>query len=136
MSDIDTYDGADVDYGHYEAGEQHDALDQLHQEHASQADYNNEYAVYEQDHAAAENTSFQQGHNVQWTDGNGASYSETDYTNYNHSAAETDHVFAAEGSESSYTAEYDELDELRARFDAAFVEGTAFHGGDYEIAAR
>ena len=54
MSDIDTgYDGNDVDYGHYEAGQEHDALDQLHQEQGHEADYNNQFNVYEQDHAAA-----------------------------------------------------------------------------------
>jgi Cu2+-containing amine oxidase len=137
MSDIDTYDGGnDVDYGHYEAGEQHDALDQLHQASGSESDYNNQYAVYEQDHAAAENTSFDQGRHVEIDNPGGGHYEQTDYTSYDHSAAETDHVFAAEGSESSHQAEFSELDALRERFDTAFAEGTEFHGGDYGVAAK
>ena len=136
MSDIETgYDGGDVDYGHYEAGEQHDALDQLHQEHGAEADYNNQFAVYEQDHAAAEDTSFQQGQHVEYDSPKGEHFEQTDYTNYNHSEAEADHVFAAEGSESSHVAEYDELDALRERFDASFVEGTQYHGGGAELSA-
>ena len=102
MSDFDT--GAD--YGHVEAGQEHESLDQLHQVNASEADYNNQFNVYEQDHASAENTSFDQGHHVEYSDPSGAHYEESDFTSYDHSAAETDHVFAAEGSESSHTAEY------------------------------
>jgi hypothetical protein len=134
MSDYDGgdtgYDGGhEVQYGQYEAGQEHAELDQLHQASASEADYNNEFAVYEQDHAAAENTSFDKGHHVEYSDPNGAHYEESDYTSYDHSAAETDHVFAAEGSESSHKAEYSELDALRERFDTQFVEGTEYHGG-------
>src|SRR5258705_9726122 len=68
MSDIDSgYDGGgDVDYGHYQAGQEHGELDQLHQASGSEADYNNQFAVYEQDHAAAESTSFDQGHHVEY----------------------------------------------------------------------
>ncbi len=55
------------------------------------------------------------GHHVEYTNPNGAHYEESDYTSYEHSAAETDHIFAAEGSESSHTAEYSQLDALQAR---------------------
>ena len=56
MSDVDTgYDGGgDVDYGHYEAGQEHDALDQLHQASGHEADASSQYGVYEADHHAAE----------------------------------------------------------------------------------
>ena len=130
------YDGGhDVDHNQYEAGQEHGELDQLHQASGSEADYNNQFAVYEQDHAAAENTSFDQGHHVEYDNPNGAHYEEQDYTSYDHSAAETDHVFAAEGSESSHQAEYSELDALRQQFDTAFASGTEFHGGAGELSA-
>ncbi|GGM31240.1 hypothetical protein ACFFX1_46040 [Dactylosporangium sucinum] len=132
MSD---YDGG-IDYGHYEAGEDHQAVDQLHQEHAAEADHQSDYNVYEQDTESAESTDFQQGRHVEFEDPSGARYEETEYTNYSHDEYDSNHVFAAEGSESSHTAEYDELDALKARFDSAFVEGTQYHGGDYEIAAK
>jgi hypothetical protein len=122
-------DGGHDTYANYEAGEQHDSLDQLHQVNASEADYNNQFNVYEQDHAAAENTSYDQGHHIQVDNPDGGHYEESDYTSYDHSAAETDHVFAAEGSESSHTAEYSELDALQARLDSAFASATEVHGG-------
>ncbi|MEV0136583.1 hypothetical protein AB0H83_50185 [Dactylosporangium sp. NPDC050688] len=45
------------------------------------------------------------------------------------SAAETDHIFAAEGSESASSSEYDQLDALQARFDSMSASGTEFHSG-------
>ena len=119
------YDGGD--YGHYEAGQEHESLDQLHQVDASQEDYASQFGVYEADHASAENTSFDQGHHVEYSDPSGAHYEESDYTSYDHSAAETDHVFAAEGSENSSASEYHELDALQARLDSAFASATEIH---------
>jgi hypothetical protein len=128
------YDGG-ADYGHVEAGAQHESLDQMHQVNASEADYNNQFNVYEQDHAAAESTSFDQGHQVEYTDPNGGHYEESDYTSYDHNAAETDHVFAAEGSESASSSEFHELDELRTQLDAAFASATVVQDGPAELAA-
>ena len=122
MSEFDGDTGAD--YGHVEAGQEHESLDQLHQVNASEADYNNQFNVYEQDHAAAESTSFDQGHQVEYSNPSGEHYEESDYTSYDHSAAEADHVFAAEGSESSHQAEFSQLDALQAQLDSAFSEAT------------
>jgi hypothetical protein len=119
---------SDIDYGHYEAGQEHDGLDQLHQEQAHESDYNGQFNVYENDHAAAEHTDFAQGHHEQYDNPAGAHYESDDYTTYNHDAAETDHVFAAEGSESSHEADHSQLDALQERFDAAFASGTEYHG--------
>ncbi|MEV8515649.1 hypothetical protein [Dactylosporangium sp. NPDC051484] len=131
MSDIDTgYDGSqDVDYGHYEAGQEHGALDQLHQAQGSEADYNSQFGVYEQDHHAAESTDFSTGRHVEFDQPGGVHYESTDFTNYSHSAEVDDHVFAAEGSENSHQANFSELNALQQRFDTAFAQGTQFHGG-------
>ncbi|GAA3252179.1 hypothetical protein ACFO1B_44300 [Dactylosporangium siamense] len=120
------YDGGDTgaDYGHVETGQEHESLDQLHQVDASESDYNNQFNVYEQDHASAENTSFDQGHHVEYSNPDGAHYEESDFTSYDHSAAESDHVFAAEGSESSHQAEFSQLDALQAQLDSAFSQAT------------
>ena len=120
------YDGG-TDYGHVETGENHEALDQLHQVNASEADYQSQFGVYEQDHASAESTSFDQGHHVEYSNPSGEHYEESDFTSYDHNEAEADHVFAAEGSESSHASEYDQLDALQARFDSAFASGTELH---------
>ena len=120
------YDGG-TDYGHVEAGADHESLDQLHQVHAADNNYDSNFGVYEQDHASAESTSFDQGHHVEYSNPSGEHYEESDFTSYDHNEAETDHVFAAEGSESSHASEYDQLDALQARFDSAFASGTELH---------
>ncbi len=126
----DTYGGGGVEYGHAEAGQEHESLDQLHQTNASEADYDKQFGVYEQDHASAESTSFDQGSHVEYTNPSGAHYEESNFTSYDHSAVETDHVFAAEGSESSHESEVSTLDTLRERLDSAFSSVTeAVTGG-------
>jgi len=138
MSDYDDggigHDGG-ADYGHVETGQEHADLDQLHQAQGSEADYNNQFGVYEQDHAAAESTSFDQGHQVEYDNPAGAHYEEQDFTSYDHNTAETDHVFAAEGSESSHQAEFSELDALRQQLDTSFASATEIdhHGGAGEL---
>src|ERR1041384_1564960 len=94
MSEFDT--GADL--SHIEAGSEHESLDQLHQASGSEVDYDNQFGVYEQDHASAESTSFDTGSKVEFSDGDGAHYAASDFTSYDDNEAETDHVFAAEGS--------------------------------------
>ena len=132
MSDFETgYDGgSDVDYGHYEAGQEHNALDQLHQAQGHESDYNSQFGVYEADHHAAESTDFSTGHHVEYDAPAAVHYEETDYTNYSHDAEVDDHVFAAEGSESAHQAGFSELDALSQRFDGSFAEGTEFHSGE------
>ena len=132
MSDIDggSYDGGhgDVDYGHFEQGHEHDGLDQLHQAQGSEHDYGNQFGQYEQDHHAAENTDFSQGHHTEYDQAPAIHAESDDYTNYSHSADVDDHVFAAEGSEHAHDANFGELDALQQRFDTAFASGTEYHG--------
>jgi hypothetical protein len=132
MSDFDAgYDGgSDVDYGHFSAGQEHDALDQVHQANGSEYDAQSQFGVFENDHHAAESTDFSTGQHVEYDQPAGVHYESTDFTNYSHDASEDDHVFAAEGSDSTHAAEYGELDALSQRFDSAFVEGTQFHAGE------
>ncbi|WP_271190259.1 hypothetical protein, partial [Dactylosporangium matsuzakiense] len=88
MSDYDMGDtGHDVDYGHYEAGEQHDGLDQLHQAHGSEADAQSQFGVYENDHHAQESTDFSQGHHVEYDQPAAVHYESDDFTNYSHDAS-------------------------------------------------
>jgi len=133
MSDIDTGDyGHDTDYGHYEAGQEHEGLDQLHQAHGSESDYGNQFGVYENDHHAAESTDYSTGHHQECDQGPAIHAESDDYTNYHHDGTVDDHVFAAEGSEHAHDANFGELDALQQRFDAAFAEGTQYHaeGGE------
>ncbi|MET7421876.1 hypothetical protein [Dactylosporangium sp. NPDC005555] len=125
----DTYGAGGTDYGQYATGQEHGEVEQLHQTSGGEAGYDNQFAVYEQDHASAEQTSFDQGHHVEYTDPSGAHYEESDFTSYDHSAAESDHVFAAEGSESSHQAEFSTLDALREQIDTVFTSITEGHTG-------
>jgi hypothetical protein len=122
--DDDGSGGSGADYAHVEADQEHESVDQLHQVNASESDYNNQFNVYEQDHAAAESTSLDQGHHVEYSNPDGTHYEESDFTSYDHSAAESDHVFAAEGSESSHQAEFSQLDTLQAQLDSVFSQAT------------
>ncbi|GAA3293071.1 hypothetical protein Dvina_43705 [Dactylosporangium vinaceum] len=140
MSDYETGDtgdtGHDVDYGQYEAGQESTQLDQLHQAGGSEADAQSQFGVYENDHHAQESTDFSQGHHVEYDQPAAVHYESDDYTNYSHDASVDDHVFAAEGSESSHQAEFNELDALEQKFDAAFAQGTELHtegGGQAEL---
>ncbi|WP_432829204.1 hypothetical protein [Dactylosporangium sp. CA-092794] len=133
----DGYEAGDggTEYGQYEAGQESDQLDALHQEHGAEADAQSQYGVYEQDHHAAESTDFSQGHHVEYDQPAAVHYESDDYTNYSHNAEADDHVFAAEGSESSHEAEFDRLDALEQKFDAAFARGTVLEtdGGTAEL---
>ncbi|WP_432833119.1 hypothetical protein [Dactylosporangium sp. CA-092794] len=124
----DVYGGHDVDYGQYEAGQEHGSLDQLHHAAGSEADHDSQFNTFEQDHHAAESTAFSQGHHVEYDQPAAVHYESDDFTNYSHNAEVDDHVFAAEGSESSHQAEFSDLDALRERFDSDFASGTEFHG--------
>ncbi|MEU7872787.1 hypothetical protein [Dactylosporangium sp. NPDC049140] len=129
MSEYETGDGS-TDLGHYEAGQESAELDQLHQSAGSEADAQSQFGVYENDHHAEESTDFAQGHHEEF-DRPGVVHAESDdYTNYSHSASEDDHVFAAEGSQSTHQAEFAELDALEQKFDAAFAQGTEIHTGE------
>ncbi|MFF5118287.1 hypothetical protein Daura_04095 [Dactylosporangium aurantiacum] len=129
MSEWDSGDHGDngLDYSHAEAGHEQEALDQLHQVHADQNNYDSQFGVYEQDSASAESTSFDQGHQVEFTGADGSHYAEQDFTSYDHAEAEQDHVFAAEGEEHETSSEYDQLDALQARMESAFAETTQLH---------
>ncbi|WP_433613889.1 hypothetical protein ACQP2P_05725 [Dactylosporangium sp. CA-139114] len=143
MSDYDTgdtgYDGGqEVDYGQYDAGQEHGSLDQMHHAAGSEADASSQFGVYEEGHHDTDSTDFSQGHHVEYDAPAAVHYESDDYTNYSHDATSDDHVFAAEGSQSSHEAQFSELSALQERFDAAFAEGTQFHadGGDAEIASK
>src|SRR5258707_4272222 len=89
----DTF-GHDVDYGHVETGQEHDGLDQLHQAHGSEQDYNNQFGQYEADHHADTSTDFSQGHHVEYDQAPAQHFESDDYTNYSHDGSVDDHVFA------------------------------------------
>jgi phage I-like protein len=126
----DDYTGGDggTEYGHYEAGQESNALNELHTDQSAVAEHDSQFGVYEQDHHAAENTEFTKAHHEEVSTPYVHAES-TDYVDYSHSSEVDDHVFAAQGSEHSLEAQSSSLDALEARFDAAFAQGTVLETG-------
>ncbi|MFF5227194.1 hypothetical protein [Dactylosporangium sp. NPDC000521] len=120
------YDGG-TDYGHAEAGADHESLNQLHEVNAADSNYDSNFGVYEQDSQSAESTSFDQGHEVSYSTPAGVEYHESDFTSYDHNEVNADHVFAAEGEEHASVSEYSELEALQARLDSTFASTTQLH---------
>jgi hypothetical protein len=121
---------SDVDYGQFEAGQEHEGLAEVHSDAGSESDYGNQFGVYENDHSAAESTDFSTGHHQEFDQGPAVHYESDDYTNYSHDASVDDHEFAAEGSEFSHQADFSNLDALEKQFDASFARGTESSGTD------
>jgi hypothetical protein len=119
------------EYGEFETGAESGEIEQLHTEAGSEQDYQSQFGVYAQDSASAESTDFETGKHIEYEGADGSRYESTDYTSYSHDEAETNSVFAAEGSEQSHTAEYASMDALRAQFETSFAEGTQISGGDH-----
>ncbi|WP_433609046.1 hypothetical protein ACQP2P_37210 [Dactylosporangium sp. CA-139114] len=126
MSDFETGDTG-ADYGHYEAGQESGEIDQLQQAQGSETDAQSQFGVYEEGHHDAESTNFSQGHHTEYDAPAAVHYESDDYTNYSHNATSDDHVFAAEGAQSSHEAQFSELNALQEKFEAAFAEGTEVH---------
>ncbi|MFG2045216.1 hypothetical protein [Dactylosporangium sp. NPDC048998] len=118
------------EYGEFETGHESAELEQLHQASGSEQDYQSQFGVFAQDHSASESTDFETGRHVEFTGADGSHFESTDYTEYSHDSMESDSVFAAQGSESAHSAEFSELDALRARFETNFAQGTQISGGD------
>jgi hypothetical protein len=119
------------EYGDFQMGQESGELEQLHQEAGSAQEYDSQFGVYAQDHASAESTDYSAGKHVEFEDANsGVRYESTDYVNYSHDEAETESVFAAEGSEHAASSEYFSIDALQAQFERNFAEGNQITSGE------
>ncbi|MER7006025.1 hypothetical protein ABT297_23700 [Dactylosporangium sp. NPDC000555] len=65
----DVFGGHDVDFGHYEAGQEHGALDRLHADHGSETDFGQQFGVFEHNHAQAETSVLEHGQHVEYSAG-------------------------------------------------------------------
>ncbi|WP_432973368.1 hypothetical protein [Dactylosporangium sp. CA-233914] len=117
------------EYGEFEMGHESGELEQLHQASGSEQDYQSQFGVFAQDHSASESTDFETGRHVEYTGADGSHFESTDFTNYSHDTEESDSVFVAQGSESMHSAEFSELDALRAQFESNFAQGTQITDG-------
>ena len=125
MSDFDT--GAD--YGHVEAGQEHESLDQLHQVEGSENDYNSQFGVYEQDHASAESTSFDQGHHVEYSNPRCALRGVGLHLSTTTTRPRPTTSSPPRARESSHASEFGQLDALQHQLDTSFASATELHTG-------
>ncbi|MEV8516588.1 hypothetical protein [Dactylosporangium sp. NPDC051484] len=117
------------EYGEFATGHESSELEQLHQAAGSEQDFQSQFGVFAQEHSASESTDFETGRHVEFTGADGSHYESTDFTSYSHDSTVSDSVFAAQGSESAHSAQFSELDALRAKLESGFAQGTQISGG-------
>ena len=117
----------DVEYADYSAGNEHESLNELHQDDNAVAEHDSQFGVYDNEHHQAEATDFTQFHQEQ-VHAPAYDATSTDFVNYSNESSVDDVTHIAEGSEHDFNAESSSLDALQARFDSAFAEGTEYHG--------
>jgi len=72
MSDYDDpgFTGADqADVEHFETGQDHSAMEQLHTGHGAETDFGQQFGVFEHDHAQSETTELEQGRHIEYSAG-------------------------------------------------------------------
>jgi hypothetical protein len=65
----DTFGGHDVDLGHIQAGQEHSALEQLHTDHGSESDLDQQFGVYGHDFHQAETNTLEHGVHIESSHG-------------------------------------------------------------------
>jgi len=131
MSDFDFDAGNDA--GH----EQHD-LDHLHAEQGADHDQFTNFQQYAEDHAQESDVHYANFHNVEAADGHGATFSETDATEYDAHEASADSVNAESYTNAEHDSNFAELEELREHLEADYLhQGPELgEGGHEELTAR
>nr|BFE61738.1 hypothetical protein GCM10020063_062640 [Dactylosporangium thailandense] len=61
--------GQGADFGHFEAGQDHSAMEQLHADNGSETDFGQQFGVFEHDTHQAESTALEQGHHEAYSAG-------------------------------------------------------------------
>ena len=138
MSDIEV---SDHDHGYdggYDAGHQQFDLDHLHAAQGSEHDSFTNYDQFAAEHADESDVHYANFHQVDANDGHGATYKETDATEYDAHEANYDSVNAESYTNAEHDSNFAELDHLRERLEADYVHdgpelGESGHG---ELTAR
>ncbi|GAA3456403.1 MULTISPECIES: hypothetical protein [Dactylosporangium] len=65
----DTFGHGDTDLGHFETGQDHSAMEQLHADHGSESDLQSQFGVFEHDTHQAESTALEHGQHVAYSAG-------------------------------------------------------------------
>ncbi|MFI5909475.1 hypothetical protein [Dactylosporangium sp. NPDC051541] len=65
----DTFGAGDTDFGHFQVGQEHSALDQVHADSGSETDLQNQFGVFGHDFSQSESTALEQGQHVAYSSG-------------------------------------------------------------------
>ena len=143
MSDDYTDSGHDSGYdgGHdsgYDAGHQQFDLDHLHAAQGAEHDQLTNFDQYNAEHADESDVHYANLHQVEAADGHGATFKETDATEYDAHEANFDSVNAESYTNAEHDSNFAELDHLREQLEAGYVHegpelGESGHG---ELTAR
>ena len=114
-------------------------LDQAHQDFGNENDHFANYDAFGNTHNAELDEHFANGHHIE-ADTPTSHYAETDYTNADVHASESDSSFGVSASEGDHSSSFGDLDRLQEHFDADSLsahefQGGGFAGGDGELSA-
>ena len=127
--------GGDLDAGHQDYD-----LNALHAEQGSDSDQFTNFDQFSENHAQEEDVHFQNFHNVEASDGHGATFSETDMTEFDAHSASVDSVNAESFTNIENQTDFSELDKLQESFESDFLHADGpgpqlGDGGEQQITA-
>ena len=110
------------DFGDIDTGHEHGDLAAGHEDYGQEHDHNEQFAVLAEAHAQEHDEAYAHGHHVEYEDGRGGHYAESDYTVYNEHDAASDNVFAEDYSDHDHAEAYADVSALQEHFDHLVVE--------------
>ena len=108
--------------GGYELEQQHGDLEAGHEQYGQEYDHDQHFAAIAEAHAQEHDVNFAHGHHVEYDDGHGGHYEETDFTVYSEHDAQSDTLQAEEYSEHEHAEQYADLSYLQEHFDSLISE--------------
>jgi hypothetical protein len=122
------------EYGDLSQGHENYDLDHGHQDAGNENDHYQDFNAYGNNHATELDEHFAQGHHVE-ADNPYSHYEESDYTNADVHASETDSNFGVHDVEADHNSSFADLDELREHFDADTLSAHQYSGGPEALSA-
>lgn len=119
------------EYGDLSQGHENYDLDHAQQDEGATNDHFQDFNAYGNEHAANVDEHFAQGHHVE-ADNPYSHYEESDYTNADVHASESDASFGEHAVEADHDSSFADLDRLHEQFDADSLSAHQFEGGGYE----
>ena len=87
------------EYGEYDSGQEHAALEEVHADSGQEQDYQSQYGILEQDHHSVIHDELENVKHIEYTDAAGNHYEITEYTHIEHTEIEDSHTLLAYGQE-------------------------------------